>query len=86
MTSKVWRYLAGKVWGLHHDDGLEDLVRHKERAVPLGINLLCPATQQIMASLSLVTHQAKAPSEEGMKMRPEQSSKAVPLRTLIAHC
>ncbi len=77
MTSEVLEYLAGKVWGLDHDDGLEDLVRHKEGAILLGIDLLCPATQQITASMGLGARHAIAPSEEGMKMRPEQSSKAV---------
>ena len=77
MTSEVLEYLAGKVWGLDHDDGLEDLVRHKEGAILLGIDLLCPATQQITASMGLGACHARAPSEEGIKMRPEQSSKAV---------
>ena len=77
MTSEVLEYLAGKVWGLDHDDGLEDLMRHKEGAILLGIDLLCPATQQITASMGLGARHAIAPSEEGMKMRPEQSSKAV---------
>ena len=85
MTSEVLEYLAGKVWRLHHDDGLEDLVRHKERAILLSIDLLCPATQQLTASMGLVAGHARASSEEGIAMRPKQRS-SVPLRVLIAHC
>ena len=73
MICRGWQYLAGKVRGLDHDNGLEYLVRNKEGAILLGIDLLCPAPQQILLPCDLVALDAAASSGEGIKMRPGKS-------------